>query len=98
MPLSTLQETPRDVPRKTQGQDGFATSFPVGLLHPLQHAGLSRRTPDGPSLAQNVGLPPGSYSLSPILGKSLLCILPDRPWAWAPAWRGSQWHPLPTTR
>jgi hypothetical protein len=21
-------------------------SFPVGLLHPLQHAGLSRRTPD----------------------------------------------------
>ena len=44
MPLSTLQETPRDVPRKTQGQDGFATSFPVGLLHPLQHAGLSRRS------------------------------------------------------
>jgi hypothetical protein len=35
MPLSTLQETPRDVPSKTQGQDGFATSFPVGLLHPL---------------------------------------------------------------
>jgi len=41
MPLSTLQETPRDVPSKTRGQDGFATSFPVGLLHPLQHAGLS---------------------------------------------------------
>jgi DNA-binding transcriptional LysR family regulator len=35
MPLSPLQETPRDVPCKTQGQDGFATSFPVGLLHPL---------------------------------------------------------------
>jgi hypothetical protein len=51
MPLSTLQETPRDVPRKTQGQDGFATSFPVGLLHPLQHAGLSRRTPDRPASA-----------------------------------------------
>ena len=44
MPLSTLQETPRGVPSKTRGQDGFATSFPVGLLHPLQHAGLSRRT------------------------------------------------------
>jgi hypothetical protein len=43
MPLSTLQETPRDVPRKTQGQDGFATSFPVGLLHPLQHAGCRVR-------------------------------------------------------
>src|SRR5437667_7906660 len=50
MPLSTLQETPRDVPSKTQGQDGFATSFPVGLLHPLQHAGLSRRSPVSPSL------------------------------------------------
>src|SRR5258705_6898382 len=35
MPLSTLQESPRDVPSKTRGQDGFATSFPVGLLHPL---------------------------------------------------------------
>src|SRR5215472_9536222 len=45
MPLSTLQETPRDVPSKTRGQDGFATSFPVGLLHPLQHAGLSLRSP-----------------------------------------------------
>jgi DUF1016 N-terminal domain len=45
VPLSTLQETPRDVPCKTRGQDGFATSFPVGLLHPLQHAGLSRRSP-----------------------------------------------------
>src|SRR6266702_6491916 len=45
MPLSTLQETPRDVPCKTRGQDGFATSFPVGLLHPLQHAGLARRSP-----------------------------------------------------
>src|SRR6202030_734963 len=48
MPLSTLQETPRDVPSKTRGQDGFATSFPVGLLHPLQHAGLSRRSPSFP--------------------------------------------------
>src|SRR5258707_13182634 len=45
MPLSTLQVTPHDVPCKTRGQDGFATSFPVGLLHPLQHDGLSRRSP-----------------------------------------------------
>src|SRR5215472_6577645 len=44
MPRSTLRNTPRDVPRKTRGQDGVAFSFPVGLLHPLQHAGLSRRT------------------------------------------------------
>ena len=53
MPLSTLQETPRDVPSKTRGQDGFATSFPVGLLHPLQHAGLSRRSPVCPRLRRN---------------------------------------------
>src|SRR5271166_4588575 len=44
MPRSTLRNTPRDVPRKTRGQDGVAFSFPVGLLHPLQHAGLTRRT------------------------------------------------------
>src|SRR5580700_7747507 len=37
VPLSTLQETPRGVPSKTRGQDGFATSFPAGLLRPLQH-------------------------------------------------------------
>ena len=49
MPLSTLQVTPRDVPCKTRGQDGFATSFPVGDLHPLQHAGSSRRSPVGRS-------------------------------------------------
>src|SRR5580658_2151208 len=53
VPLSTLQETPRGVPSKTRGQDGFATSFPVGLLHPLQHAGLSRRTPSCPSLGKD---------------------------------------------
>jgi hypothetical protein len=28
-------------------------SFPVGLFHPLQHAGLARRTPDGPSPDHN---------------------------------------------
>jgi len=45
MPLSTLRLQPRDGNRKTQGQDGVAFSFPVGILPPLQHAGLSRRTP-----------------------------------------------------
>src|SRR5271166_293611 len=54
MPLSPLQETPRDVPCKTRGQDGFAISFPVGLLHPLQHAGLTRRTPGRPSVGRNL--------------------------------------------
>jgi hypothetical protein len=41
MPLSTLQVRPRGDPRKTRGQDGFAISFPVGLFHPLLHAGCS---------------------------------------------------------
>src|SRR6267143_3110662 len=56
MPLSTLQATPRDVPSKTRGQDGFATSFPVGLLHPLHHAGLPRRSPSCPPFELNRGL------------------------------------------
>jgi hypothetical protein len=34
MPLSTLRMTPRDVTRKTRGQDGFATSFPAGPFTP----------------------------------------------------------------
>jgi len=34
MPLSTLQMTPRDVTRKTRGQDGFAISFPAGTCTP----------------------------------------------------------------
>jgi hypothetical protein len=44
MPLFTLHVPPRDDPRKTRGQDGFAISFPAGLFHPLLHAGLARRT------------------------------------------------------
>src|SRR5712692_3314209 len=56
MPLSTLQETSHDVPCKTRGQDGFATSFPVRLLHPLQHAGLSRRSPICPSSSRDTSL------------------------------------------
>jgi hypothetical protein len=44
MPRSTLRHTPRDVSRKTRGQDGFAISFPAGILPPLQHAGLTRRS------------------------------------------------------
>src|SRR6266478_3694905 len=56
-PLSTLQAAPRGVACKTRGQDGFATSFPVGLLHPLQHAGLSRRTPGCPSLGNATQIP-----------------------------------------
>jgi hypothetical protein len=43
MPLSTLRRTPRDAPRKTRGQNRLAAPFSVGLFHPLQHAGLSRR-------------------------------------------------------
>jgi hypothetical protein len=71
MPLSTLQETPHGVPRKTRGQDGFATSFPVGLLHPLQHAGLARRTPVCPSSVRY-------WRLTPIELPTLLNGLLDR--------------------
>ena len=56
MPLSTLQETPHDVPCKTQGQDGFATSFPVGRLHPLQHAGLAPAHSGFPVTRDGIGL------------------------------------------
>src|ERR1700693_5337254 len=45
IPLSMLRRRPHGLLRKTQGQDGVAFSFPVGILPPLQHAGLSRRTP-----------------------------------------------------
>ncbi len=45
IPLSTLQARPRDLACKTRGQDGFAAPFSCRLFHPLQHAGLSRRTP-----------------------------------------------------
>src|SRR5215469_8542005 len=44
MPLSTLQATPCGATCKTEGQDGVAVSFPVGLFHSLQHAGLTRRS------------------------------------------------------
>ena len=45
MPFSTLQASPHDDTYTTQGQDGVACSFFAGLLHPLQPADLSRRTP-----------------------------------------------------
>src|SRR6266849_1478305 len=70
MPLSTLQAAPRGVACKTRGQDGFATSFPVGLLHPLQHAGLSRRSPNCPSL---VTISKCASSIYWIGGALLLC-------------------------
>src|SRR6266436_4836230 len=60
MPLSTLQAAPRGVACKTRGQDGFATSFPVGLLHPLQHAGLSRRTPVDPKFLAHLVTSPAN--------------------------------------
>jgi hypothetical protein len=40
IPLSTLRPAPRDADRKTQGQDGVAFSFLVGLFHSQQHAGF----------------------------------------------------------
>src|SRR5271157_1243976 len=53
----TLRNTSRDGFRKTRGQDGVAVSFPAGLFHPLQHAGLSRRTPYNAQTAQLASSP-----------------------------------------
>ena len=45
----TLRAKPLGFAREIQcGQDGVAFSFLVGLFRPLQHAGLSRRTPTKP--------------------------------------------------
>jgi hypothetical protein len=75
MPLSTLQETSHDVSCKTRGQDGFATSLPVGLLHPLQYAGLFRRTPVCPSSDHDHGLDPAESSVNTArLCGTFLCI------------------------
>ncbi len=35
-------------PARLEARMDSLLSFPVGLLHPLQHAGLSRRSPDAP--------------------------------------------------
>ena len=48
IPRSTLQPEPHDASCKTWGQDGFALSFLVGLLHSQQYAGLSRRSTANP--------------------------------------------------
>jgi hypothetical protein len=37
-------------PARLKARMDSLLSLPVGLLHPLQHAGLSRRSPDTPSL------------------------------------------------
>ncbi|HEV3420830.1 MAG TPA: hypothetical protein VG075_11035, partial [Candidatus Acidoferrum sp.] len=52
IPLSTLQAISRDAACKTEGQDGVAVSFLVGLFHSLQHAGLTRRSLINAGLAQ----------------------------------------------
>jgi hypothetical protein len=70
MPLSTLRLTPRGATRKTQGQDGVALSFPVGILPPLQHAGLSRRT-----LGQDSNLQPFGSIKKDVKRKSSPCEL-----------------------
>jgi hypothetical protein len=88
MPLSTLQETSHDVPCKTRGQDGFATSFPVGFLHPLQHAGLSRRSPVCPLFAHNPGEAPLKL---PIMQEWKRLVRPNH-YGFSAAWKtiGSQ--------
>src|ERR1017187_10489053 len=45
MPLPTLRLRPRGSIARLRVKMEFAFSFLVRLFHPLQHAGLSRRTP-----------------------------------------------------
>jgi len=47
-------------PARLEARMDSLLSFPVGRFHPLQHAGLSWRSPDGPSLARNPGHSEGS--------------------------------------
>src|SRR5262249_33131788 len=44
-------------PARLEARMDSLLSFPVGLFHPLQHAGLSRRTPDRRPTVQNKLLP-----------------------------------------
>ena len=44
-------------------------SFPVGLFHPLQHAGLSRRTPNSRLRGQVDSKQPGGRQIALILNK-----------------------------
>src|SRR5216684_3472447 len=47
-------------PARLEARIDSLLSFPVGLFHPLQHAGLSRRSPNSPPRAEK--LPPQSGS------------------------------------
>src|SRR5271157_5566815 len=52
-----LRNPSREGFRKTRGQDGGPVSFPAGVFHPLQHAGLSRRSPYNAQTAQLASSP-----------------------------------------
>ena len=43
-------------PAKVEARMDSLFSFPVGLFHPLLHAGLSRRSPGGRLAVQNAAL------------------------------------------
>jgi hypothetical protein len=80
IPLSTLQATSRDVSCKTEGQDGVAVSFLVGLFHSLQHAGLTRRS------LINVRALPDARSRRGVNGGTKFCARPVKPFG-----RGRSW-------
>ena len=50
-------------PARLEARMDSLLSFPVGLFHPLQHAGLSRRSPSGRSTRDLVSHFPGAHSL-----------------------------------
>jgi hypothetical protein len=78
MPLSTLQETPHDVPCKTRGQDGFDTSFPVGLLRPYNmpvYPGALRVARHPPTIGQSAALPPAASGAFTLRGISRIGVI-----------------------
>src|ERR1700681_4823370 len=85
MPLPTLRPKPRGTIARLRVKMEFAFSFLVRLFHPLQHAGLSRRTPR----QQSNGRPNGSIKKD-VKRKSF-------PASWKPR-KVSASSPLPLSR
>src|SRR5215831_2138702 len=89
IPRSTLQPAPHDASCKTWGQDGFALSFLVGLLHSQQYAGLSRRSTANPVFRPQPASISGSLDdplRKPLSGSRInqqLAFTAEAPQSWA---------------
>src|SRR5207244_3589301 len=78
-------------PARLEARMDSLLSFPVGLFHPLQHAGLSRRSPNEPSPA-GCGAHPEILNPPSVGGPFFVIIAqPSLPWTSSP------FPPLPLT-